>query len=220
MAVSAVEPAGRSLIVARISLSSAQPYEAQKDAALTNRNPRRSRGICPSPQIGTAVVELSMSPGAPNRPPLAMKFWLFRQVSGTGTSAGGQSADRIMSIESLEHIVRSRLRTVLRHTWLVAILGTAVVIGAAWAAFYFTTESEHLRVAATPADAKFIEALSEQIAQGRHDLRLKLVPAADPQQAADAVKDGKAERSGKPRCLDPELLCSQRVQERGPNRPQ
>jgi len=98
-----------------------------------------------------------------------------------------------MSIESLEHIVRNRLRTVLRHTWLVAVLGTAIVIGAAWAAFYFTTESEHLRVAASPADAKFVDALSEQIAQGHHHLHLKLVPAADPQQAADAIKDGKAD---------------------------
>ena len=122
-----------------------------------------------------------------------MKFWLFRRVSGTGINAGGQSADRIMSIESLEHIVRNRLRTVLRHTWLVAVLGTAIVIGAAWAAFYFTTESEHLRVAASPADAKFVDALSEQIAQGHHHLHLKLVPAADPQQAADAIKDGKAD---------------------------
>src|SRR5215472_14004727 len=92
-----------------------------------------------------------MSP-APNRPPLAMKFWLFRRVSGAGSSAGGQSLDRIMSIESVEHIVRNRLRMVMRHTWLVAILCTAAVIGAAWAAFYLSTESEHLRVAAVPAD--------------------------------------------------------------------
>jgi len=122
-----------------------------------------------------------------------MKFWLFRRVSGAGSSAGGQSLDRIMSIESVEHIVRNRLRMVMRHTWLVAILCTAAVIGAAWAAFYLSTEAERLRVAAVPADAKFVDALSEQIAQGRHNLHLKLVPAADPQQAADAIKDGKAD---------------------------
>jgi TRAP transporter TAXI family solute receptor len=122
-----------------------------------------------------------------------MKFWLFRRVFGTGSSAGGQSTDRIMSIESLEHIVRNRLRMVLRHTWLVAVLGTAVVIGAAWAAFYFTAESQHLRIAATPADTKFVEALADQIAQSHHNVRLKLVPAADSQAAADAIKDGKAD---------------------------
>ena len=33
-----------------------------------------------------------------------------------------------MSIESLEHIVRSRVRMIVRHTWLLAILGTAIVI--------------------------------------------------------------------------------------------
>ena len=59
-----------------------------------------------------------------------------------------------MSIESLEHMMRNRLRTILRHTWLVAVLGTLVVIGGVWAAFYFTTEAERLRIAAGPTDAK------------------------------------------------------------------
>src|SRR5262249_36207223 len=134
-----------------------------------------------------------MSPGVPNRPPLAMKFWLFRRVSGTGISAGGQSADRIMSIESLEHIVRNRLRTGLRHTWPVAVPGPPVVIGALWAPFYLPTQSDHLRVAASPADAKLVDALSDQIAQSHRNLHLKLVAATDPQQAADAIKDGKAD---------------------------
>jgi TRAP transporter TAXI family solute receptor len=81
----------------------------------------------------------------------------------------------------------------LRHTWLVAVLGTAIVIGAAWAAFYLTTEAQHLRIAAGPADAKFVEALSEQIAQGRHNLHLKLVPVASPQEAAEKIKNDKAD---------------------------
>ena len=98
-----------------------------------------------------------------------------------------------MSIESLEHIMRNRMRTILRHTWLVAVLGTLVVIGAVWAAFYVTTEAERLRIAAGPSDAKFVEALSSQIAQGRHNLHLKFVPAAGPQEAAAAIKDGKAD---------------------------
>jgi TRAP transporter TAXI family solute receptor len=134
-----------------------------------------------------------MSPGVPNRPPLAMKFWLFRRASSAGTAARGQSADRVMSIESLEHIVRSRLRTILRHTWLVAVIGTLAVIGAVWAAFYVTTEAEHLRTAAGPNDAKFVAALSEQIALARHNMHLKLVPVAGPQEAADAIKTGKAD---------------------------
>jgi TRAP transporter TAXI family solute receptor len=122
-----------------------------------------------------------------------MKFWLFRRASSAGAAAHGQSADRVMSIESLEHIMRNRMRTILRHTWLVAVLGTLVVIGAVWAAFYVTTEAERLRIAAGPSDAKFVEALSSQIAQGRHNLHLKFVPAAGPQEAAAAIKDGKAD---------------------------
>jgi TRAP transporter TAXI family solute receptor len=135
-----------------------------------------------------------MPPGVPTRPPLAMKFWLFRRVSRAETAAHGQSADRIMSIESLEHMMRNRLRPILRHTWLLAILGTLAVVGAVWAAFYITTEAEHLRIAAAPTDAKFVGALSEQLAQGRHpNLHLKLVPVAGPQGAVDAIKNGKAD---------------------------
>jgi TRAP transporter TAXI family solute receptor len=122
-----------------------------------------------------------------------MKFWLFRRASRAGTAAHGQSADRVMNIESLEHIMRNRLRMILRHTWLVAVLGTLAVIGAVWAAFYITTEAERLRIAAAPNDAKFVEALSGQIAQGRHNLHLKFVAAAGPQEIADDIKNGKAD---------------------------
>jgi TRAP-type uncharacterized transport system substrate-binding protein len=122
-----------------------------------------------------------------------MKFWLFRRASRAGTAAHGQSADRVMNIESLEHIVRNRLRMILRHTWLVAVLGTLGMIGAVWAAFYITTEAERLRIAAAPNDAKFVEALSDQIAQGRHNLHLKLVAAAGPQEIIDDMKNGKAD---------------------------
>jgi len=131
-----------------------------------------------------------------------MKFWLFRRASTEGMAAHGQSADRIMSIESLEHVMRNRLRVILRHTWLVAVLGTLIVIGAVWAAFYLTTQAEHLRIAAGPTDAKFVEALSEQIAQGRHNLHLKFVPVAGPQEAAAAIKDGKADLAILPSAAD------------------
>ena len=121
-----------------------------------------------------------------------MKLWLFWRVSGRGSSPGNQSADR-MSIESLEHSVRNRLRMVLRHTWFVAVIATLVVIGAAWAVFYVTSESEHLRIAAVPADAKFVQALSEQLGQGHRHLHLKSLAVASSQEAADAIKDGKAD---------------------------
>jgi TRAP transporter TAXI family solute receptor len=122
-----------------------------------------------------------------------MKFWLFRRATRAGTAAHGQSADRVMSIESLEHVMRNRLRMILRHTWLVAVLGTLAVIGAVWGAFYITTEAERLRIAAAPNDAKFVEALSDQIAQSRQNLHLKLVAAAGPQEIADDMKNGKVD---------------------------
>jgi TRAP transporter TAXI family solute receptor len=134
-----------------------------------------------------------------------MQFWLFRRLSGAETAARGQSADRIMSIESLEHIMRNRMRMVLRHTWFVAVIGTVAVIGAAWAAFYFSTGAERLRVAAGPNDAKFVEALSDQIAQSHRNLHLKLVAAAGPREAADAIKDGKADLAILPSPADDSL---------------
>jgi TRAP transporter TAXI family solute receptor len=122
-----------------------------------------------------------------------MKFWLFQRASAGATAARGQPADRIMTIESLEHMMRNRLRLLLRHTWLVAVTGTLVVIGAVWAAFYVSTEAEHLRIAAGATEAKFVTALSDQITQGGHNLHLKLVPASGPQEAAQDIKGGKAD---------------------------
>ncbi|MGN6749102.1 MAG: TAXI family TRAP transporter solute-binding subunit [Xanthobacteraceae bacterium] len=101
--------------------------------------------------------------------------------------------------------MRNRMRTVLRHTWSIAVIGTLAVIGAAWAAFYFSTEAERLRVAASPNDAKFVEALSDQIAQAHRNLHLKLVAAAGPQEAADAIKDGKADLAILPSPADDSL---------------
>jgi TRAP transporter TAXI family solute receptor len=122
-----------------------------------------------------------------------MKFWLFRRASAGATAARSQSADLKMSIESLEHMMRNRMRMVLRHTWLLAVGGTLLVLGAVWAAFYVATESEYLRIAAAPTDAKFVTALSEQIAAGRHNLHLKYVAASGTREAADLVNGGKAD---------------------------
>jgi TRAP transporter TAXI family solute receptor len=134
-----------------------------------------------------------------------MKFWLFRRAAKARTAAHGQSADRVMNIESLENIMRNRLRMILRHTWLVAVIGTLVVVGAVWAAFYLTTEAERLRIAAAPNDAKFVEALSGQIAQGRHNLHLTFVAAAGPQEVAEKMKNGKADLAILPSPADESL---------------
>ncbi len=110
-----------------------------------------------------------------------------------------------MSIESLEHIMRSRVRMIVRHTWLLAILGTAIVVGLVWVGFYISTEAERMRIAAGPTDAKFIQALSDQIVQSRRNLHLKFVPAASSQDAANAIRDGKADLAILPSTADSSL---------------
>src|SRR5579872_7501899 len=109
-----------------------------------------------------------MPPGLPHRPPLAVRFWLFRR-SGRAGGIGPTSA-HTMSLESLEHMVRSRVRMFLRHTWLVTILGTIVAVAAVTAGFYYTTEANRMRIAAGPLDGKFLQALSAQIAKGHADI--------------------------------------------------
>jgi TRAP transporter TAXI family solute receptor len=134
-----------------------------------------------------------------------MKLWLFRQRSGAAKGARAQSADGIMSIESLEHMVRGRARMIGRHTWLLAILGTAIVVGLIWTGFYISTEAERMRIAAGPIDAKIVQALSDQIAQSRRNLHLKFVPVASSQDAANAIKDGKADLAILPSTIDNSL---------------
>src|SRR6266566_1221862 len=174
-------------------------------AALTNGPAMIAKQICSMPQPGAAVIELSMSPGTPNRIPLAMKLWLFRRRSGAANAARAQSADGIMSREPLEHMVRNRMRMIVRHTWLLAILGTAIVVGLVWVGFYISSEAERIRIAAGPIDAKIVQALSDQIAQSHRNLHLKFVPAASSQDAANAIKDGKADLAILPSTIDNSL---------------
>src|SRR5580692_1245687 len=103
-----------------------------------------------------------MPPGPPHRPPLAMRFWLFRRSGkedGTASSTAslGRASGRTMSIESVENMVKSRVRMFLRHTWLVTILGTIVIGALVWAGFYYAEERDHLRVAASPRNVRFVQ---------------------------------------------------------------
>jgi TRAP-type uncharacterized transport system substrate-binding protein len=134
-----------------------------------------------------------------------MKLWLFRRRSGAANAARAQSADGIMSREPLEHMVRGRMRMIMRHTWLLAILGTAIVVGLVWVGFYVSSEAERIRIAAGPIDAKIVQALSDQIAQSHRNLHLKFVPAASSQDAANAIKDGKADLAILPSTIDNSL---------------
>lgn len=98
-----------------------------------------------------------------------------------------------MSLESLEHMVRNRVRMFLRHTWLVTLLGTLALAALIAAAIYYTQEREHLRIAAGPRDVAFVQALSDQIAAEHRSLHLELVPTDSPQATAQAMSKDQAD---------------------------
>ena len=107
-----------------------------------------------------------------------------------------------MSYESLEHMVRSRVRMFLRHTWLVTILGTLLLGAAVWAAIHFTMARDHMRIAAGPLDARFVHALSNQLATDHRNLHLQIVPTTSPQATAEAMSKGEADLAVLPSQLD------------------
>ena len=110
-----------------------------------------------------------------------------------------------MSIESLEHMVRSRVRMFLRHTWLVTVFGTIGLGALLWASFYFSTEGDHMRIAAGPVDAKFVRALTTQIAKSRRHMSLQIVPTQGSRQTAQAISKGEADLAVLPSNLDDSL---------------
>jgi TRAP-type uncharacterized transport system substrate-binding protein len=107
-----------------------------------------------------------------------------------------------MSYESLEHVVRSRVRMFLRHTWLVTILGTLLLGAAVWAAIHFTIARDYMRIAAGPLDARFVHALSNQLATDHRNLHLQIVPTTSPQATAEAMSKGEADLAVLPSQLD------------------
>jgi len=149
-----------------------------------------------------------MPPGPPHRLPTAEKLWLFwrgERIGGAANTASGHASVRSMSIESLENMVRGRLRMFLRHTWLVTVLGTIAVGALVAAGVYYTEERDHLRVAAGPLDAPFVRVLSDQIADEHRYLYLQLVPTDSAQGTAQAMTKGQADLAILPSDLDDTL---------------
>ncbi|HEY1473611.1 MAG TPA: TAXI family TRAP transporter solute-binding subunit [Pseudolabrys sp.] len=107
-----------------------------------------------------------------------------------------------MSYESLEHVARSRVWMFLRHTWLVTILGTLLLGAAVWAAIHFTMARDYMRIAAGPLDARFVHALSNQLATDHRNLHLQIVPTTSPQATAEAMSKGEADLAVLPSQLD------------------
>ncbi len=142
-----------------------------------------------------------MPSGLPHRPPLAMKLWLskrFGRPDGThsSTATQGHASGIAMSMGSLDHMVRSRVRMFLRHTWLVTFLGTVAVGGLLWAGFYVSTRATVMRIAAGPADSasvKFVQTLAQKLVTDRDRLEVQFVATSGPKDSAQAMTDGRAD---------------------------
>ncbi len=128
---------------------------------------------------------------------LGMKLWLAQRFGGAGrtlSSAPAHAAGKAM--ELLEHLVRSRIRMFLRNTWLVTILGTAILAGGVWLAFYFTSQNAVMKVAAGPAggvDARLVEFLAKKFAHDGETIKPALVATSGPAQSAQAIADRSAD---------------------------
>jgi TRAP-type uncharacterized transport system substrate-binding protein len=84
----------------------------------------------------------------------------------------------------------------LRHTWLVTVLGTIVLVACIWAGFYYTTEATIMRIAAGPSgssSAKLVQVIGKALAQTHDRLQLQLVATDGATASAQALKSGKAD---------------------------
>ncbi len=128
-----------------------------------------------------------------------MKLWLAQRFGRAGNASPampGHVSGNAMSIGLLEHIVRNRVRTFLRHTWLVTILGTIVLGTGVAGAIYLTTAPTVIRIAAGPADSvntKFVQVLTQKFANNPNRIKLQLVSTGGPKQSAQAMAAGNAD---------------------------
>jgi ABC-type nitrate/sulfonate/bicarbonate transport system substrate-binding protein len=130
-----------------------------------------------------------------------MKLWLARRFGRPSTpdpsaAAPGHALSITMGIESLEHMVRNRVMTFLRHTWLVTILGTVIIAAGIGAAIYITTAPTDMRIAAGPSggtEAKFVQVLAQKFAKDRDNIQLRFVATAGAQESAQALTKGSAD---------------------------
>jgi TRAP-type uncharacterized transport system substrate-binding protein len=125
-----------------------------------------------------------------------MKLWLSQRTRRKAKTEASHAHGRPMSVESLEHLVRSRVRMFLRHTWLVTVLGTLVIAGSVWMAFYLMTAPQIIRIAAGPAGSasdKIVHVLIDRFVTDKNKIRLQLVSTGGPRESAEAMSKGVAD---------------------------
>ena len=113
-----------------------------------------------------------------------MKLWLARLFGRTNAAESpGHAAGAGAGIGPIEHLVQSRIRVFLRHTWLVTILGTMILAGLVALAAYYLTQGTVMKIAAGPEggiDTRLVAAISKKIGRERDRMDLKLVVTAVP----------------------------------------
>src|SRR5262245_33932002 len=150
-----------------------------------------------------------MPPRPSQRPPLSMKLWLWQRLGRNKEpepllGATAHALTDAMSLEAVGHSVRNRIRAFLRHTRLVTILGTIILLGLIWAAIHLTLAPTEMRVAAGPpgsADVKFVEMLSHKFAVEHDKVQLHLVATEGPKASAAAIAGGEADLAVLPSTL-------------------
>jgi TRAP-type uncharacterized transport system substrate-binding protein len=113
-------------------------------------------------------------------------------MDSSSSAAPGRASRKAVSIHSLEHIVRSRVRLFLRHTWLVAFLGSVLLAGVAGYTTYFVTRAPVMRIAAGPEggiNARLVQIMAERFAHDRDQIDLQLVTTSGTEESTQALAD-------------------------------
>jgi TRAP transporter TAXI family solute receptor len=101
-----------------------------------------------------------------------------------------------MDLQALEHRAESRVRRMMRPTWLVAVGGILALVGLAAAAFYFASQPTILKVAVGPPnseDLRVIQTIAQHFARERAAIRLRPIIKDGPAQSAAALDSGEAD---------------------------
>jgi len=101
-----------------------------------------------------------------------------------------------MDLHALEYRAESRMRRMLRHTWLVAIGGILALVGLTAAALYFASQPTILKVAVGPPnseDLRVIQTIAQHFARERTAIRLRPIIKDGAAQSAAALDSGEAD---------------------------
>ena len=130
-----------------------------------------------------------------------MRLWLTQRMRRGNDALGlaspsNHSPGLGIKAESIEHMVRGRMRMFLRHTWLVTLLGTLLLGGLLWAAVYYTTKATVMTIAVGPAgsvDARIAQTMADLFRKDDDKIELDLVITAGAAQSVQMIADRKAD---------------------------